>query len=164
MKGPFVLTHVPDYAWTVSKKYKIHINSLHVHAPPSSHPAATRIMRLGRTARSSLRAIDVILASPRGNTPASAVTTQRGAPATPASVLQCDHDERKGGVMPNAIKCEGVPPLNRLHHTLPSWPVGRWEHGIPGHRRTLSAWQRGRSGGAAMGVGLQKERRGSAAD
>ena len=89
---------------------------------------------------------------------------RRGAPVTSASVLQCDHDERKGGDMPNAITCAGVPPMIHLHHTLPSWPVGRWEHGIPGHWRTFSARQRGRSGGAAMGVGLQKERRGSAAD
>ena len=96
--------------------------------------------------------------------PAKAVAVRRGAPATSASVLQCDHDERKGGDMPNAITCAGVPPMIHLHHMLPSWPVGRWEHGIPGHRRTFSAWQRGRSGGAAMGVGLQKERRGSAAD
>ena len=52
----------------------------------------------------------------------------------------------------------------RLLHMLPSWPVGRWKHGILGHRRAISAWQRDRSGGAAMGVGLQKEWRGSAAD
>ena len=66
--------------------------------------------------------------------------------------------------MQTAIMCEGVPPMIRLLHMLPSWPVGRWEHGILGHWRAISARQRDRSGGAAMGVGLEKEWRGSAAD
>ena len=52
----------------------------------------------------------------------------------------------------------------RLLHMLPSSLVGRWKHGILGHRRAISARQRDRSGGAAMGVGHEKEWRGSAAD
>ena len=108
-----------------------------------------------------------MLASPTGmhnTTPASAAIARRGAPATLPSVQQCDRGERKCCAMQTAIMCEGVPPMIRLLHMLPSWPVGRWKHGILGHRRAISARQRDRSGGAAMGVGLQKEWRGSAAD
>ena len=74
-----------------------------------------------------------MLASPRGNKPASAAIARRGAPATLPSVQQCDRGERKCCAMHTAIMCEGVPPMIRLLHMLPSWPVGRWEHGILGH-------------------------------
>ena len=92
-----------------------------------------RGVQVCRTPRSPSPAIDVMLASPTGNTPASAAIARRGAPATLPSVQQCDRGERKCCAMQTAIMCEGVPPMIRLLHMLPSWPVGRWEHGILGH-------------------------------